>query len=75
MKLRFSTAFHSQTDGKTERVNGVLEQYLRHLVGAKQGDWAEYVSRAEFSYNVAMHSATKELPFVVTYGVRSNLLT
>ena len=75
MKLRFSTTFHSQTDGKTERVNEVLKQYLRNLVSADQGDWADYVGQAEFSYNVAMHSATKELPFVVAYGVHSNLLT
>jgi len=75
MKLRFSTAFHSQMDGKTELVNGVLKQYLRNLVGADQGDWADYVGRAEFSCNVATHLATKGSSFVVAYGVRSNLLT
>lgn len=75
MKLRFSTALHSQMDGKTERVNGVLKQYLRNLVGADQGDWADYVGRAEFSYNVATHLATKGSSFMVAFGVRSNLLT
>src|SRR6202022_3745377 len=45
-KLWFSTALHSQMDGKTQRVNGVLKQYLRNLVGADQGDWADYVGRA-----------------------------
>ena len=44
-------------------------------MGADQEDWADYVDQAEFSYNVAMHSATKELSFIVAYGVRSNLLT
>ena len=58
-----------------ERVNGVLKQYLRNLVRADQGDWADYVGWAEFSYNAATHSTTKELPFVVTYVVRSNLPT
>jgi hypothetical protein len=32
MKLRFSMAFHSQTVGKTEHVNGIFNQYLRILV-------------------------------------------
>ena len=68
-KLTFSTAFHPQTDGQTERVNGVLNQYLRNFVSADQRDWADYVSLAEFSYNAATHSATKQSPFKVAYGV------
>ena len=74
-KLKFSTAFHSQMVGKTERVNGVLKQYLRNLVGADQRDWADYVGRAEFSYNVAMHLATKGSSLMLAFGVGSNLLT
>jgi hypothetical protein len=70
-KLKFSTAFHSQMVGK----NGVVNQYLRNLVGADQRDWVHYVGRAEFSCNVAMHLATKGSFFVVANGVRSNLLT
>ena len=31
--LRMSTAHHLLTDGQTERVNGVLEDTLRHFVG------------------------------------------
>ena len=61
--------------GKPERVNGVLNQYLRNLVGVDQWDWADYVGREEFSRNVAMHLATKGSSFVMAYGMRSNLLT
>ncbi len=75
IKVRFRMAFHSQTVWKTERVNGFFNQYLRNLVGADQRDWADYVGRAEYSCNVAMHLATKGSSFVVAYGVRSNLLT
>ena len=68
-KLTFSTAFHPQTDGQTEQVNGVLNQYLRNFVSANQRHWADYVGLAEFSYNAATHSATKQSPFMVAYGV------
>lgn len=33
-KLTFSMAFHPQTDRKTKRVNGVLNQYLKKFVNA-----------------------------------------
>ena len=68
-KLTFSTAFHPQTNGQTEWVNGVLNQYLRNFVSADQRDWADYMGLAEFSYNAATHSATKQSPFKVAYGV------
>ena len=56
-------------------VNGILDQYLKNLVDADQGDWADYLGQVEFSCNVIMHLATKELSFVVVYEVRFNLLT
>ena len=38
IKTKLSTAFHTETDGKTERVNQSIEQYLRHYCSWKQDD-------------------------------------
>jgi hypothetical protein len=63
--LTLSITFHHQIDGKIEWVNGVLSQYLRNFVSVDQYHWMDYVGLADYNYNVAMHSRTKELPFKV----------
>ena len=34
----------------------------------RQDDWAKYLSLAEFSYNNAVSSTTKQSPFYLWYG-------
>ena len=46
LELHFSISFHLQTDGQTERVNALLELYLRHFVSANQKDWAKLLDVA-----------------------------
>lgn len=59
----FSTAFHPQTDGQTERMNQTLESYLRCYVNYQQSDWAELLSSAEYAMNSAPNATTGESPF------------
>ena len=47
--VRLSMAFHPQTDGQTERVNQILEQYLRCYCSYQQDDWADLLPLAEHS--------------------------
>ncbi|KAA3466360.1 Gag protease polyprotein [Gossypium australe] len=50
-KLSFSTAFHPQTDGQSERVIQILEDMLRCCVLEFQGSWEKYLPLLEFAYN------------------------
>ena len=40
-QLNFSTTYHAHTDGKTKRVNQVLEDMLRMYVMDKPGKWED----------------------------------
>jgi transposase InsO family protein len=67
-KLDFSSAYHPQTDGHTERVNQVLEDMLRACVLTYGKNWEDSLSFAEFSYNNGYHTSLKKAPFEVLYG-------
>jgi hypothetical protein len=68
IKLAMSTAYHPQTDGQTERVNQVLEGYLRLFTSRRQDDWDDYLPTGEFQYNNSVHSSTQQTPFMVDTG-------
>jgi len=68
MKLSFSTAFHPQTNGQIEKVNGVLNQYLKNYVGTDQKYWGEHQGSAEFYYNSTTHLTTKMSLFELMLG-------
>jgi transposase InsO family protein len=71
---RLSTAYHPRTNGQTERTNQTLEQYLRHYVNYQQDDWAGLLPLAQFAYNNAMHTTTKETPFFANYGYNPSII-
>jgi hypothetical protein len=66
--LIHSSAYHSQTDGQTERVNQILKDMLRACVLEYQGSWDHNLPLAEFSYNNSYQENLKMAPFEVLYG-------
>lgn len=68
VKVKLSTAFHPQTDGQSERVNQVLEQYLRCFLDYQQKDWVRLLPLAEFAYNNTTHASTQFSPFFANFG-------
>jgi len=67
-KLLYSTAYHPQTDGQTERVNQCLEMYLRSVVHDAPRKWRSLLPLAEFWYNTNYHSSLGCSPFRALYG-------
>ncbi|MBW0509320.1 hypothetical protein O181_049035 [Austropuccinia psidii MF-1] len=63
-----SSAYHPETDGQTERVDKILEQYLWMYVSYHQDDWNTWLPLAELSYSNSDHSSTKQSPFFTVYG-------
>ena len=63
-----STAYHPETDGQSERVNGVINQYLRVYTSYLQDDWVELLATAEFSYNNSWQASIKTTPFIANFG-------
>lgn len=71
--LKHSSSFHPQTDGQTERVNAMVEQYLRAYMGFYQDDWAKWLPLAEFAMNNAVSETTGVSPFFANYGFHPRL--
>jgi hypothetical protein len=69
-RLNFSSAYHPQTDGQTERVNQILEDILRACALKYSKSWDKCLPYAEFSYNNSYQKSLKMLPFEVLCGCK-----
>ena len=67
-KLHFSTAFHPQTNGQSERTIQTLEDMLRSCVMQFKGNWDSHLPLVEFTYNNSFHSSIGMAPFEALYG-------
>ncbi|KAJ1025486.1 hypothetical protein NDA13_004296 [Ustilago tritici] len=66
-KHSLSMAYHLQTDGQTEWVNQVVEQYLWMYCNYQQDDWAKLLHIAAFVYNNTVHTSIGILLFFTCY--------
>ena len=58
--IKFISAYHPQSDGKTEFVNKSLGNLLRSLVGENSRQWDHVLAQVEFSYNELPNRSTIE---------------
>jgi hypothetical protein len=67
-KLNFSSAYHPQTDGQTERTNQILEDMLRACALKYGKSWDKSLPYIEFWYNNSYQASIKMAPYEALYG-------
>lgn len=68
IRLHFTSGYHPEGDGQTERANQTLEQYIRIYCTYQQDNWADLLPLAEFAYNNAPNATTGISPFFANKG-------
>ena len=66
--LKFSSAYHPQTDGQTEVVNCSLGNMLRCLIGDNIKSWDQKLCQAEFAHNHAVNRSIGFSPFQIVHA-------
>ncbi|KAL0540162.1 hypothetical protein IC582_024392 [Cucumis melo] len=66
--LKFSTSFHPQIDGQSERTIQTLEDMLRACVLQLKGSWDTHLPLMEFAYNNNYQSSIGMAPHEALYG-------
>ncbi|GAA5918691.1 hypothetical protein JCM1841_006242 [Sporobolomyces salmonicolor] len=74
ISLQLSTAFHPETDGRSEQTNKTVVQMLRQYVSREQRDWVRYLPILEYAINAAMNDSTGASPFELVLGNTSSIL-
>ncbi|GJU13390.1 putative reverse transcriptase domain-containing protein [Tanacetum coccineum] len=67
-QLDMSTAYHPETDGRSERTIQTLEDMLQACVIDFGKGWERHLPLVEFSYNNNYHASIKAAPFEALYG-------
>ena len=60
--------YHPQANGKAERTNHELKQYLRKYANHQQDNWPGLVPLAEYAYNTTKMRGTDFTLYQVVYG-------
>jgi hypothetical protein len=73
MKIHFTSGYHPEGDGPTERLNQTLEQYLHIFCNYQQDNWSPLLPLREFAYNNALSASTGTSPFFANKGYHPNI--
>ena len=69
--MRYTSAYHPQSNGKVENSRATLYDILRSMVSRWGDNWAEHLPLAEFAFNSSVCSSTGFSPFEIAHGRRA----
>ena len=64
-KLKFSSAYHPQTDGQSEEANSTILDLLKCYVSDHKTQWEKYLPLLEFAYNNIVPTSTGKAPLEI----------
>lgn len=74
IKQIFSSSYAPQSQGFTERINGVICQAIRHYIkNNNQSRWSFYLPYIIFSYNNSPKISKKYSPYYLLHGFNANI--
>jgi len=68
VRPHFTTAFHPQGNGQTEKTNQATETYLRMFCDYHQSNWSDLLPTRGFALNNSRSATTLETPFFADHG-------
>ncbi|MCO5548142.1 hypothetical protein L7F22_001600 [Adiantum nelumboides] len=66
--LKFSSSFHSQTNGQSEEANSTVLVLLKCYMSEHKATWEHYLPLLEYAYNNTVHTSTGKAPFEIVEG-------
>lgn len=69
--MRYTSAYHPQSNGKVENSHATLYDILHSMVSRWGENWAEHLPLAEFVLNSSICSSTGFSPFEIAHGRRA----
>lgn len=64
----FSTPYHPQTNGQTERWNATFVSHIAKYCNIDHNDWDTYLPSIVYAYNNGKHSTTGFTPYQLAFG-------
>ena len=66
--MLLSTAYYLETDGQTEHINAIMEQYIRIYTSYLQDNWIDWLAFTKFTVNNSILETIKVSLFLANYG-------